>query len=194
MSGLEQALRELGGDITGTLEEVSVAVALVDRSGVIRWQNRAARGRYGNNTGRPVASAVVPGSGAELEAVLSEVLGRGEATDFTVTARLPDGRTETVDGCAVPVPGGGNIVGVFGLTKPRRAEGEAPGAAALPQLTKRQHDVLALLAEGKSTAEIAADLSISVTTVRNHVANVLTALGAHTRLQAVLAASEAGLV
>jgi DNA-binding NarL/FixJ family response regulator len=63
-----------------------------------------------------------------------------------------------------------------------------------PHLTKRQLDVLRLLAAGRSTAEIAADLGLSQTTVRNYIANLLAALGAHTRLQAVIAAREAGLI
>ena len=63
-----------------------------------------------------------------------------------------------------------------------------------PHLTKRQLDVLRLLAEGRSTAEIAAALGLTETTVRNYVANLLATLGAHTRLQAVIAASKAGLI
>jgi DNA-binding NarL/FixJ family response regulator len=63
-----------------------------------------------------------------------------------------------------------------------------------PHLTKRQLDVLRLLAAGRSTAEIAADLGLSQTTVRNYVANLLASLGAHTRLQAVIAARKAGLI
>ena len=63
-----------------------------------------------------------------------------------------------------------------------------------PHLTKRQLEVLRLLAEGRSTAEIATALGLTQTTVRNYVANLLAALGAHTRLQAVIAAREAGLI
>lgn len=63
-----------------------------------------------------------------------------------------------------------------------------------PHLTKRQLEVLTLLAEGRSTNEIATELSLSTTTVRNHVACLLAALGVHTRLQAVVAAMRAGLV
>jgi DNA-binding NarL/FixJ family response regulator len=61
-------------------------------------------------------------------------------------------------------------------------------------LTKRQLAVLLLLAEGKSTAQIAAELGLSPTTVRNYIANLLTALGAHSRLQAVIAARKAGIL
>ena len=66
--------------------------------------------------------------------------------------------------------------------------------STVPHLTKRQLEVLRLLAEGRSTAEIATALGLSQTTVRNYVANLLVALGVHTRLQAVIAARRAGLI
>jgi len=62
------------------------------------------------------------------------------------------------------------------------------------QLTTRQLEVLRLLSHGSSTAEIATELGLSTTTVRNYVANLLVALGVHSRLQAVIAAREAGLI
>jgi two-component system nitrate/nitrite response regulator NarL len=61
-------------------------------------------------------------------------------------------------------------------------------------LTKRQLEVLRHLAEGKSTDEIAADLAVSRATARNHIANLLAALGAHSRLQAVVIARRAGIL
>jgi DNA-binding NarL/FixJ family response regulator len=64
----------------------------------------------------------------------------------------------------------------------------------VPHLTKRQLEVLRLLAEGRSTAEIATALGLSHTTIRNYIANLLVALGVHTRLQAVIAARKAGLI
>ena len=53
---------------------------------------------------------------------------------------------------------------------------------------------MALLAAGFSTDAIAARLSISVATVRNHVTAILAALGAHSRLEAVAIARRAHLV
>jgi DNA-binding NarL/FixJ family response regulator len=61
-------------------------------------------------------------------------------------------------------------------------------------LTNRQLEVLRLLAEGMSTAQIADDLGLSRTTVRNYIANVLAALGVHSRLQAVITARKAGIL
>ncbi len=66
-------------------------------------------------------------------------------------------------------------------------------AAALDQLTDRETDVLRLLAQGQSNQEIARSLSISATTVRSHVSNILLKLGVANRTQAALAAQERGL-
>jgi DNA-binding NarL/FixJ family response regulator len=61
-------------------------------------------------------------------------------------------------------------------------------------LTKRQVEILRLLAEGKTTGEIASELGLSRTTVRNYIANLLASMGVHNRLQAVVAAAKAGIL
>ncbi|HVC26442.1 MAG TPA: response regulator transcription factor [Acidimicrobiales bacterium] len=61
-------------------------------------------------------------------------------------------------------------------------------------LTERELDVLRLLARGRANAAVAGELSISVNTVRNHVQNILTKLGAHSKLEAVAKARESGLI
>jgi len=61
-------------------------------------------------------------------------------------------------------------------------------------LTEREAEVLDLLAAGRSNAEIAAALTISRRTAENHVAALLTKLGATSRSEAVALASERGLL
>jgi DNA-binding NarL/FixJ family response regulator len=61
-------------------------------------------------------------------------------------------------------------------------------AAPHPRLTRRQAEVLRLLEHGRSTRQIAEELHLSLETVRSHVRDVLRALGAHSRLEAVAVA------
>jgi DNA-binding NarL/FixJ family response regulator len=65
----------------------------------------------------------------------------------------------------------------------------APSLANLG-LTPRQADVLALLLQGKPNKLIARELSLSVETVKDHVAAVLRSLGVNSRTQAVLAVAQ----
>jgi DNA-binding NarL/FixJ family response regulator len=69
-------------------------------------------------------------------------------------------------------------------------------ADALPRagLTGREEEVLRLMATGLSNPEIAQRLVVSMETVKTHVGNVLTKLGAQNRTHAVVLAYESGLV
>jgi DNA-binding NarL/FixJ family response regulator len=62
------------------------------------------------------------------------------------------------------------------------------------ELTERERDVLVLLAEGLTNVAIAERLVVSVHTVRNHVANLSSKLGAHSKLEALSIAVRDGLL
>jgi PAS domain S-box-containing protein len=67
-------------------------------------------------------------------------------------------------------------------------------AGPATELTDREHQVLSLLADGLGTREMAAVLSISPSTVRNHIRNILSKFQVHSRLEAVVYALQNGLV
>jgi len=61
-------------------------------------------------------------------------------------------------------------------------------------LSRRELEVLQLLSEGKSTAEVAEELILSVNTVRNHITHLMAKLGVRSRLEAVNVAVRRGLI
>ncbi|MBO9523991.1 MAG: response regulator transcription factor [Nocardioidaceae bacterium] len=117
--------------------------------------------------------------------------------DETVTAALAVGARgyllkgavqEEVLAAVRTVAAGGAVFGAGAAQ--RVASGavhtRASGPWRLGDLTPRESEVLALVAAGRSNAEIARELGLSLKTVQNHVANVLTKLQVRDRTQAAL--------
>jgi len=102
---------------------------------------------------------------------------------------------ELVD--AIRVVAAGNSL--FGPTATRRlverfASPTVPASDKLDQLTGREREILGLLAGGLSNAELAQQLYLSETTIKTHVSAILRKLGVRDRVQAVIAAYDAGIV
>lgn len=76
----------------------------------------------------------------------------------------------------------------------RRRPVMSASPVALSRLTPREVEVLTLVANGRSNAEIAADLHMSVATAKTHVSRVLSKLGGRDRAQLVVFAYESGLM
>ncbi len=79
------------------------------------------------------------------------------------------------------------LVDFFSTPKPSTPE------EALPELTARERDILALIAQGHTNATIAARLFVSPHTVRNHITHIFAKLQVADRAQAIIRAREAGL-
>jgi DNA-binding NarL/FixJ family response regulator len=82
------------------------------------------------------------------------------------------------------------LIEEFSRTRPV----DTPPPPSVEELTARELEVLGLIAKGMSNAEIAAELVVSETTVKTHVARVLMKLGLRDRVQAVVLAYESGLI
>jgi DNA-binding NarL/FixJ family response regulator len=74
----------------------------------------------------------------------------------------------------------------------RRAEDTA--AARLSRLTPREKEILQLMAQGKSSAQIAQELGMSSGTLRTHAQNFITKLGVHSKMEALVLAIRHGVV
>lgn len=68
-----------------------------------------------------------------------------------------------------------------------------PTGTVFPELTSREREVLALIADGESNSTIARRLSLSPKTVRNHVSSIFTKLHVADRAQAIVRARKAGM-
>ena len=79
------------------------------------------------------------------------------------------------------------------VSKQRTTKSSRQGAN-LDLLTEREHEVLILIAQGLSNAEIAQSLFISPTTAKTHVSRIISKLDAKNRTQLVVIAYENGLV
>ena len=71
---------------------------------------------------------------------------------------------------------------------------QPPQLQPLPSLTRRELDILQLLAAGKSNQEIAEERVLTLNTVKKHVANILSKMGVANRTQAVMLAKKLGWV
>jgi PAS domain S-box-containing protein len=172
-----------------TLERVKVPSAVVNRSGTVVWENRAATEAIGDLVGQPFLSVVAPEYTAVAQRQLERILRGVPVADYDLELFTADGRRRRVEISAVPIEGGDPCQAVFGI-----AVVGSPRPSSAVHLTKRQRDVLELLGEGASTDQIAAILHLSRETVRNYVRQVLRELGVHSRLEAVALAHREGLL
>lgn len=86
------------------------------------------------------------------------------------------------------------IEAVASLAEGEKGPPAPPFPTPAPRLTRREQEVLVCLAAGQRPRQIGEKLGISQATVRNHVGHILAKLGVHGRLEAVLYATQHGLV
>ena len=130
---------------------------------------------------RVIALAQAPQIGAVAEAMSSGAYGF-----ITVNDSIARVRAAIQDVCA-----GGYALPRLAASRP--APASPAGLNPRDRLTVRETQVLRLLAEGRNTTEIAAEIGVSINTTRTHVQNILTKLGVHSRLEAAAYAANNGL-
>lgn len=131
----------------------------------------------------------------EAEGMLGEMAKKGHlevrARDGVLAYALPGRRGEAPSpGAAADPPAPDNPTGHAGRGAQTRGRAAEPLA---DPLTERELEVLKLLASGRTNREIAADLFVSVGTVKAHAANIYRKLGARSRVEALARARDLGL-
>lgn len=157
-----------GGQFLEMIDRCDIDVA------VIGWVIAPGGGKYilDQMRNRESAPRVVVYTGEQSEAVPSQVMAHGGAA-FVSKSEQPEFLLDTVAAVA-----DGRMVFPF---LDVRAINQSPIAA----LTRRELEVLALLAAGQSNKQIATAQSVSPNTVKFHVKNIFEKLGVRSRSQAV---------
>ena len=160
---------ELVGPVLAALDVLPLPMWIADRAGEVRWLKRGRLVRA--PSARPARPEGAPGLGGHLDPACAR---RPVSTAASVGRPAPEADPRSASRWRPRAPP---------LTRRR---------PRLPALTPRQHKVLTLLAQGQTTAQIAASLGIAEETARNHVRMLLGQLGVHTRLEAVVVAFRSG--
>lgn len=192
----------------GIFEHDTQAVVAIDENASIRLANRAARRLLGlaPTNGLPSHCWLMSGfrtpdglafCGPDCPVQEAARIGMAGAHHWVVAARGPTAG-HMVEMVTFMVPNGrSDRTGVLHFFRPVASRVAHPRCASVPsgevtlapagELSKREEEVLAKLAEGLSTDALARDLGISATTVRNHIQSILRKLGVHRRIEAVVA-------
>jgi PAS domain S-box-containing protein len=179
----------VGGDVERALGNVDVPSYVLDTTGNVRWINPAAERLLGDIRGRHYTSVVAPEDNRRARELFArKVIGASPATEATGVLLSTAGVRVPVELSSVPLMNGERVVGVFGLIEERPGDSST---APPPHLTPRQVEVLRLLEQGHSTKQIAAELHLTIETVRTHIRRLFRALGVNSRLEAVAAARSA---
>jgi DNA-binding NarL/FixJ family response regulator len=144
--------------------------------------------------GRPEAPRVLILTTFDLDEYVFEALRAG-ASGFALKSRPLDELLSAIrivaDGEALLAPSvTRRLIAHFSRT--RRAPATARRDVA--ELTEREREVLALVAQGLSNSELVDALHVTLPTIKTHVSRILAKLGARDRTQLVIIAYEAGLV
>jgi PAS domain S-box-containing protein len=170
---------------------VRVPSFVVGRDGVITWLNDAAIDVFGDLEGSPFTRVIPPERADFVRRQLDKKLERtATVTDYDTEVLMRDGGRRRAEISSVAIEGGDRYHAVFGVVLVRNGRSATESAV----LTTRQSEVLALIASGASTVQIAETLHLTRETVRNHVRNILRRLGVHSRVEAVAVAYRDGLL
>ena len=177
--------------LTDALEQLEVPSYVLDATGIVRWTNSAAKAIFGDRTGESYLVSIADEDRDRAKERFTRRVFGVQGSSYEIAVSSGDHRRVRMQVHSAPLRVGGRIVGVFGLAIPFGVESTVDGDGVL---TRRQIEIVRLLAAGETTDSMAADLGITIDTVRNHVRNVLQRLGVHSRIEAVAEAQRRGFL
>jgi PAS domain S-box-containing protein len=181
------------------VDSLLVPVSLHDVDGRFVHANAAAERASGYTNaqlrGRHFTDLLRPEMRESVETHFRRALEHGEPADFVTVFVDAGGNLRGTRAQHLPLRHEDVIVGVLILAfEVRRPSSEHLHLTPAPRVTPRQREILALIAAGLSTGEVANELTLSPETVRNHLRNASRELRAHTRVEAIAAAQRLGLL
>jgi PAS domain S-box-containing protein len=170
-------------------ERSSSAIFVLDDYRRVVQANDAALALLGQPRGEVIGASIVdrvaPSERPQSEREWLAFLRSGEYSG-TRTFILADGSEAQVDFAArIAVVGKRRLAIYVAMAKSESKLSIGPSRSAAGALTNRERQVVTLIALGHETSEIAEELHISPETVRTHVRNAMSKLGARTRAQLV---------
>ncbi len=179
----------------------ALAELVVDDAGLPAVVRELAGGEAAPSTGRGMASwlaALHPDDVPRYHALLDELVAGGRPSTV-VRVRGRDGGWQRLWLRLVPLRRARE--GLHAIASARRVDHlsaalpvRAAALEAAPRLSSRQLEVLRLIAQGKTNAEIATDVFLTEPSVRNHCSSIYSRLGVRTRTAAIIAARRHGLL
>ena len=180
-------------DLPTAVEDLPAPAYVIDRDGRFGWVNRASVELFGDLRGEPFVEYVAPEHRQVARTNFKRKVVGNTTEIFDMVVLDRNGGRIAMRFSSAPLRRDGHVVGIFGVGVPL-AQATTFSRSPLEDLTPRQQEVLRLLGEGLETPEIARRLGIADETARNHIRALLRALGAHSRLEAVLMGLRAGVI
>jgi DNA-binding CsgD family transcriptional regulator len=189
-------------------------IVVIDREGALVFTTGSVAGIPLENTMRSsILDAVLEHERPRLRDYIDTVVATGEAISFQMDGVGPHGSTSRYSVRLGPIKRGRSVVALSLVStdltrraqaaepvpasdgaRPVHAAGRSPEElAASHDLTAREMEVLALLAQGLTDRQLADSFGLSRRTIGHHVSHILRKLGVPNRTAAALAAREAGL-
>jgi PAS domain S-box-containing protein len=169
-------------------EQTSNPIALLDDERRIVDVNAAGVALFGGERsaliGMSIVDSIRPAERALAASEWDAFLRSGEYMGTRALLRV-DGSEVQIDFAARLAVIGGRRLAIYVAATDDSSCAPVPALVGALPLTEREREVVTLIALGRETAQIAAELHISPETVRTHVRNAMSRLGAHTRAQLV---------